>query len=561
MCLEDIISCYSLYRDLIITGADGCVVANANSSRRDFVLGLDVSQEKWYQASLNIKDGTQYYSQDIYKSALEDQPSLIYSTAIREGNSSRGRTSGVMAVLFDFQGESKLILDEYMPKDKDGQIQEGCYSVFADSEGKTLSSTDVNIFPAGGYLHNPRKHRTLDPGESCSSYAVIKGVESALISSKTDGFLEYKGLGWSSHLIVPKSHIFEHEIEESEINLPRKDMMESALIPEINKKTYERIQEYKESIQLISLNGIVFASKLGKRGAALGPIFDRITKTGDYATTKMEELLIEMARDEFAQNAEALEIFSKHAIDLIERNLFERAADIRWWSTDLIFPVALEDPSPENCEQACERLKVINNSYTMYRNLVLCDTSGRIIATSRTESRGELKQLDVSNEEWFLAAMRTNSSAQYGVADVTHSFVERHKDNSLFYAGGVRKGGNRQGESIGVLGIMFDWDTEAKKILEACLQKDQKGSKIRGSQVFFTNKNHEIIESTDDDVFKLGTKLKFPDAHMKLEKGQVASGIFEWQGKRYLLGSAKTAGYRDYEGLGWSAHAIRPVDG
>jgi len=29
-----------------------------------------------------------------------------------------------------------------------------------------------------------------------------------------------------------------------------------------------------------------------------------------------------------------LENFSKQAIDLIDRNLFERAADVRWWSTD-----------------------------------------------------------------------------------------------------------------------------------------------------------------------------------------------------------------------------------
>ena len=37
--------------------------------------------------------------------------------------------------------------------------------------------------------------------------------------------------------------------------------MQSNLIPEINKETYIKVQDDKESIQLISLNGIVFATQ------------------------------------------------------------------------------------------------------------------------------------------------------------------------------------------------------------------------------------------------------------------------------------------------------------
>jgi hypothetical protein len=65
---------------------------------------------------------------------------------------------------------------------------------------------------------------------------------------------------------------------------------------------------------------MVFASKLGKRGIALGPIFDQITHTGDFATTKMEELLSEMAVGEFFLNLQALENLAKQAIDLVPRN-------------------------------------------------------------------------------------------------------------------------------------------------------------------------------------------------------------------------------------------------
>ena len=558
--LEDIVNSYTIYRDLIVTGADGNVIASANKDKRAEILGMQVADEPWYESAMALKDGNQYHAQDVCDTKLEEKPSLVYSTTLREGNSPRGKITGVMGVFFDFQSEAALILDEYMPRDSNDVIQDDCYSIFTNEKGVIICSSDEQTIPSGNYMHLPRWHRELGPGEKTCSYSVIEGRESALITAKTDGYLEYKGLGWSSHVIVPKSHIFEHENSGFKLKLDRDEMMESCLIPEINKKTYERIQEYKESIQLISLNGIVFASKLGKRGAALGPIFDRITKTGDYATNKMEELLIEMAEDEFAQNAEALETFSKQAIDLIDRNLFERAADIRWWATDTIFSKALEDHAPESCDAACERLKVINNSYNMYRNLVLCDPGGQVIATSRTESRGELKQLDLSNEEWFLAAMRTNSFGQFGVGDVSHSALERHKETSLIYSGGVRKQGAREGEAIGVLGLLFDWDSEARKVLESCLQKDQEGKRIKGTQAFYTNSKGKIIESTDGDLFKVGVDLKLPDEHSNLGSGLSFSGIFEYEGKRYLLGTSKTKGYREYKGLGWSAHVIRPID-
>ena len=146
--------------------------------------------------------------------------------------------------------------------------------------------------------------------------------------------------------------------------------MNSKLIPERNQQTYREIQRNKGDIQLISINGIILATDLGKAGTSFIPIFDQITTTGNSTTGKMEELLSEMSSDMLEQNLKALENFSKQAIDLIDRNLFERAADVRWWSTDHAFWEALQDGTDEKFEQAAKRLGIINASYTMYRDLV-----------------------------------------------------------------------------------------------------------------------------------------------------------------------------------------------
>lgn len=557
--LEDINNSYTLYRDLIICVQSGYIIANSNKEQRDAILGKNVSGENWFQRSLTTKNGTEYYAQDLSGSAVETQWSLVYTTAIRANSDENGAVVGSMGVFFDFQGEAKIILEEYMPRHPDGVIYDGCYSMFTDKNGKVIASTDEAILKVGNTAHIPRRNRTLEDGGIANSYQVFEGIDSSIFSAKTDGYLDYKGLGWSSHVIIPKSHIFDTSISSDKLDISAEDLMNSKIIPEINKQTYLKVQDDKESIQLISLNGIVFASKLGKRGGALGPIFNQITKSGDFVTSKMEDLLKEMALGELDLNLKALENFSKQAIDLVDRNLFERCADIRWWATDEYFWQALQNPAEENFRRASERLKVINGSYTMYRNLILADSTGEIRACSRTELKNELMKINVSDQQWFQLGMRTSSSNVYAVQDVVKSVLEKHKDRSLIYSGGVRSEGARNGEAIGVLGICFDWDTEVKKILKTCLPKERNGVVIDGSAAFYTNVNNEIIETTDNTRFPVGKLIDLPKPINMLKAGETISNMITHENVRYIAGSSKTKGYREYAGQGWTAHVIRPI--
>jgi hypothetical protein len=196
----------------------------------------------------------------------------------------------------------------------------------------------------------------------------------------------------------------------------------------------------------------------------------------------------------------------------------------------------------------------------MYRNLVLADGNGDIIACSRMEVRNELRKLNVSDHEWFQLGMRTMRSTDYAVQDVCLSPIERQKETSLIYVGGVRSGGAREGESIGVLGICFDWDTEARTILSTCLPRNRFGQHIEGSAAIYTNREGQIIESSDPERFAIGSAPPLSEAHIALEDGNSCAGLLVVDGIRYLVGSARTSGYREYRGLGWSAHILRPLD-
>jgi hypothetical protein len=557
--LEDIRNSYTLYRDLVIVDLDGRVIANSNEERRGEVLGMNVATEDWFQKALQTKDGTEYFVQDVSRSKLEGMESLIYSTALRADGDEQGKVIGAMGVLFDFQGESQIILNDYLPVSEAGETMDNWFSFFTNKDGRVICSSDENFIPSGELADLPRSHRNLKSSrETHVSTAAVCGNRSLIVSRRSEGFDEYKGLDWTSHLVLPESAMFARSLENEDYGISPQELMNSKLIPDTNKKTYQEIQRNKGDIQLISINGIILATDLGKAGTSFIPIFDQITTTGNSTTGKMEELLSEMSSDMLHQNLMALENFSKQAIDLIDRNLFERAADVRWWSTDHACWEALQSTTDGNFEEAAKRLGIINASYTMYRDLVIADSNGRIVANSKSENRDKLKRMNVSEQSWFRQGMQISRSVQFGVQDVCNSELENEK-TSLIYCGGILENGQREGKVLGVLGIFFDWENLVSPILEGCLPRI-KGKVVDGGAAFYVNDERKVIATTDHENFAIGQTVDLPNENLSLNAGESASGIFSANDKKYIIGSSKTQGYREYEGLGWTAHVVRPID-
>ena len=74
--------------------------------------------------------------------------SLIYSTALRANGDEQGEVIGAMGVLFDFQGEGQIILNDYMPQDRSGSILDGWFSFFTNADGRVLVLAMSILFPA-----------------------------------------------------------------------------------------------------------------------------------------------------------------------------------------------------------------------------------------------------------------------------------------------------------------------------------------------------------------------------------------------------------------------------
>ena len=150
-------------------------------------------------------------------------------------------------------------------------------------------------------------------------------------------------------------------------------------------------------------------------------------------------------------------------IDLIDRCLYERSCDVRWWATDSSVVDALMLGTEESRAFASQRLGVILNAYTVYFDLVLCDTAGNVVANGRPDQYSSVGSI-VANQDWFQSAMITQHGRRIRIPDRPRVALVGNQP-ALVYSCSVREGGKATGKTLGVLGIVFRWEALAQTIL------------------------------------------------------------------------------------------------
>jgi len=554
--LEMIRSTYPSLFEIVVTDDQGVVLANARPDRRAELHAKSVAHESWCQKSLKGSSNHTHIERAQLKE--ESHPAIVFSTAIKDPEDRQAGILGSISVFCDFQSETQSLLDNYLPTEKDGRPKDGWFSFFTDDRGIVICANDPGAILPGSHCDLPRSHRTLDRGESYWSHIVFKGRESIVFSACSTGSKSIGGSGWVSHLVAPVCDIMQAETQSTKLNLGHHQLMESKLIPEISKLTYAALQEDRQAIKLISLNGILFASQLGKRGAALAPVFDKITATGDSATSRMESLLYEMAGSEIGLNLHLQETLARQAVDLMSQKIYERSLALRLWARTNSLRSSLLNTTDDPAADVTGLLRMINDDYPVYRNILLLNNRGEIKASSRPKRLAECDGMSVADQVWFMKAIRSSSNDHTMVSEGRVGELDNSKFASLVFALAV-PGEKEDSSPIGVLACLFDWQTEAVEILNSCLPKSSIGRPVQGAVAFFTNRDQIVLESTNSSTVKIQEFIPLADEHFQLSAGQTYSGTFVLNGTTYIAATAKCDGRKRFDGLEWSAHILRPL--
>ena len=324
------------------------------------------------------------------------------------------------------------------------------------------------------------------------------------------------------------------------------------------KSAIDEIYSVNSETKLLSLNARIEAARAGDHGAAFGIVAEEMQmlseKTQQIASvmsSRTREKTDDLMRliDQSVRGTRLSDLALGN-IDLIDRNLYERTCDVRWWATDGSLVDAVSNPTEKATEFACERLGVILDAYTVYFDLILCDVDGRVIANGRPNRYQSIGQSQ-ADQQWFKEAMRSRDGDQYAF-QCDHASNLVGGEPSLIYGAAVRRGGHRDGEPLGALGILFNWRGLAGPILNDISVSAAEKAETRA---YILTPDGRILASRGQEA--IGSVLQLPNASklQEVSKDFYLATIGE---TLWCIGHAQAPGFETYS-TGWHSLVMQPV--
>jgi hypothetical protein len=321
------------------------------------------------------------------------------------------------------------------------------------------------------------------------------------------------------------------------------------LTAEVNQIACEKtksIQQITNQMKMLALNALIESSRAGVQGAGFAVVAQEVRSVGQQVETIARELETQLTRrtgnlmnsmERMTERArgERMVDLSLNAIELIDRNLYERTCDVRWWATDSAVVGCSAEPNATSVSHTSERLSVILGAYTVYLDLWLCDLEGNVLASGRSDRFNVIGQ-NVAATKWFNEARSLRSGDDYVAGDVECQPLLGNAQVAT-YCASVRAGGKANGKPMGVLAIHFDWQPQARAIVQGV-----RVSAADRARVLLVDSNFRVIAASDEQgLLTERVPLSLEGRH---------SGFYNDRDGT-LVAFHATPGYETYKGLGW----------
>lgn len=268
-------------------------------------------------------------------------------------------------------------------------------------------------------------------------------------------------------------------------------------------------------------------------------LLNEVQRTGGQLRQVFEQAIANLQNSTLTAVFDGARFQARLAIDIMDRNLYERANDCRWWALDVRLQRALAAQGTPQARAAAgeaqQVLQHINSLYTVYSLLLVFDTQGRVVAVSNPSQVGRVgQQLDAP---WVSAALALRDPERYVVSRHEVSPLYDSADPTYVYATSLQ----HQGQVVGGIAIVFDGAPQFAAMLRDALPA---GSSDAAG--LFVTRDGRVVASSDPRWPAGASAPLSPALLTGLGAGQTLRSELEIDGKVYAAGIAMSQGYREY---------------
>lgn len=322
---KEYVSKYSIYYDIVLFDVHGKIVVRLNED-----VDIEKVDTSFIQKVLNTSDD--YIESYKYHDFIPQyKKSLVYSYKVTKSNDLDSKNLGVLALCFRFTDEMNAIFGNLVDvKNKE------CLTIL-DEDGYVIASSDKEHINLGVKLPI-----VLNENYKIVSYA---GRDYIAKTCETNGYQGFYGLKWYGHIMIPLEYAFLSDelnslvVDENIIN----SMMENEQhFSKELKEVFYNSKTIQDNLIRVIWNGNIVQSKLNSTNREFSrALLNEIGITGNKANSSLDNL----NQTIISSILKDCEFLSSLAIDIMDRNLYERANDCRWWALNSYFKEALDDYS------------------------------------------------------------------------------------------------------------------------------------------------------------------------------------------------------------------------
>ena len=526
---EEYVAKYSVYDNIILLDTRGKVLAQLDATN-------NVSQS--HDAVIHEALTTKAEYCEIYRDTdlvSKQDTSLIYAYRVTEKNNPN-KALGVLCLCFRFENELQGVFENLVSADDWSVV------LLLDKHGNAIASSDNYHIPVGCKLKV----------DNSDEFQLVKFAGRSYLAKKceTKGYQGFTGLGWSGVVMLPIEHAF-----ESNKNSALEHIDEVMLDNVMSTSTLfsQQVQKIPRDAEIIQkeLDRTVWNGNILQRGSGSNVksnstkvLLWEISKTGAKTQEVFEKSISQLNETVISSMLDDVCFISTLAIDIMDRNLYERANDCRWWALTGSFRKILDqnEISTNDKKELTAMLGHINDLYTVYTNLIIYDKAGKVVAVSNpTEQHLVDTRL---NQNWVNSTLSIRNTQHYCVSAFEKSplYADRH----TYVYGAAINSSRSMGKVVGGIAIVFDSEPEFYAMLSDALPKNENSQIKDGCLGLFTDRNGNIIASTDNN-HPVGTRLALGEEFFALENGECLSKIIEYKNYFYAVGAAASKGYREYK--------------